>query len=197
MENASVLNSVQAAMLQQDTVRKLISASLSLLSCPSLPPPPTLAPDWTIFGPSATKPGRPYGVTSVLSWRTPPPTGWPPTNGTPPPLPGMITWWMVGALGLYADETYLLDIFLSGQHNTASCKSALFRTQNSTGISVDNWLCFFNKNCRRFHVEKHACWLSEVYFLKLWTYFRARATFKVGNRFFVPVCANRKGKRVK
>ena len=31
-----------------------------------------------------------------LSWLTPPPTGW-------PPLPGMITWWMVGALGLYAD----------------------------------------------------------------------------------------------
>ncbi len=35
----------------------------------------------------------------------PPPQGW-------PPLPGMRTWWMVGALGLYADKAYLLTIRL-------------------------------------------------------------------------------------
>ncbi len=32
------------------------------------------------------------------------PPGWPPPHH---PLPGMITWWMAGALGLYADEAYL------------------------------------------------------------------------------------------
>ena len=39
----------------------------------------------SVFRPSATKSGQPYGVTSVSSWRTPcppppPPTGWPPTT---------------------------------------------------------------------------------------------------------------------
>ncbi len=38
---------------------------------------------------------QPYGVMSVSLWRT------------PPPLPGMRLWWMVGALGLYADKAYL------------------------------------------------------------------------------------------
>ena len=56
----------------------------------------------------------------VLSRRTPPPTSWPPRPPADPPahqltpatrltpLPGMKTWWMVGALGLYADLAYLL-----------------------------------------------------------------------------------------
>ena len=43
-----------------------------------------------------------------------PTTGTPhPTTGTlppPPPLPGMRTWWMAGALGLYADLAYLLEL---------------------------------------------------------------------------------------
>ena len=49
---------------------------------------------------------RPNGIMYVssssllLPWRTPTPT-------TTPPLPGMRTWLMVGALGLYADETFL------------------------------------------------------------------------------------------
>ncbi len=54
-----------------------------------------------IFRPSATKSGRPYGVTSAsssLSWRTP----LPPLADPPP-------WWMVGALSLYADEAYLFS----------------------------------------------------------------------------------------
>ena len=59
-----------------------------------------------LFRPSATvsRNGlmeRPDGVMYVSSWRTPPPH---PTPLADPPLPGMITWWMVG---FYADEAYL------------------------------------------------------------------------------------------
>ncbi len=66
------------------------------------------------------------GVTSAssLSWRTcwlTPPPGWLTPLATWPPhhqLPlawhsHMITWWMVGALGLYADEAYLFWPFWS------------------------------------------------------------------------------------
>ena len=70
---------------------------------------------------SVFRPNRPNGVMYMSSWRTPPPwladppwlanppwladpPGWlpPPPQGWPP-LPGMRSWWVVGALGLYAD----------------------------------------------------------------------------------------------
>ncbi len=60
------------------------------------------------------------------------PMGWPPPELTPPPHPDplfwltplawhyivtwrchLMTWWMVGVLGFYADETYILVLFAS------------------------------------------------------------------------------------
>ena len=60
-------------------------------------PPPTSWPPWAECDEAAW----PYGVMSVSSllWRNPP--GW----LTPPTTP--LAWWMVGALGIYADEAYL------------------------------------------------------------------------------------------
>ena len=65
---------------------------------------------------------QPCGVMSVLLllWRTPPPpTGW-------PPLPGMTTWWMVGALGLYADEAHLFLPRFTGNLGCSLVTVALF-----------------------------------------------------------------------
>ncbi len=55
----------------------------------------------------------------------------PPPLADPHPRPGMITWWMVVALGLYADEAYL---FFSAHFNLKFQMSQLGTTKYIPGI---------------------------------------------------------------
>ncbi len=91
---------------------------------------------------------RPYGVTSASSWRTPPttttpPTGWPPPTTTTLPLHShMITWWMVVALGLHADEAYLfVDWFSYASGLSVPCEAPNVHCDNDTKCLTPSQLC--------------------------------------------------------
>ena len=111
-----------------------------------------------VLRPSAMKSGRSYGVTSAsslsFSWRTHPPLLADPSHHPPALHSHMITWWMAGALGLYADEANLLDLcpfWVQKKAKSLSSPSigpALWsvRTSANSGLdqkqSIDTNLCF-------------------------------------------------------
>ncbi len=68
-----------------------------------------------VFRPSATKSGRPYGVTSARCHchAAAPPQADPPTHRWPPLVRHNIVMWRSGSLGLHAESAYMSQLFLS------------------------------------------------------------------------------------
>ena len=96
------------------------------------------------FRPSATKSGRPYGAmyVSLLSLWDPPPL--PPPTGWPPSLSCNV---MAGALGLHANEVYLLKMDIEFIEKYAGVKNEIlfhFSCQKGTKL-VTKFLCFARK----------------------------------------------------